>query len=79
MSETDPHQVFFDFHASDLAFRAGQLVEKLLLDRGLDQASKSQSSIVTPDDIQSGIDNSLLDQLRKGLRERVEQESRKVA
>lgn len=79
MPVTDHDRICFDFHASDLAFRAGQVVEKLLLDRGLEQARKCQSSIVTPEDVESGIDDSLLDHLRKHLHERAEQESRKVA
>ncbi len=79
MSPLENDRVFFDADASTLAFRAGQLVEKLLLDRGLKLASESDSRIVTSDNIQSSIDASLLEQLRKHLDERSEHESRDVA
>jgi hypothetical protein len=72
-------RVFFDVDASTLAFRAGQLLEKLLLDRGIEVARASQSVVVTSEDIQSCIDDSLLVQLREHLHERSEQESREVA
>ena len=79
MSALENDRIFFDADASTLAFRAGQLVEKLLLDRGLELARESQSAVVTPENIQSCLDDSLLEQLREHLHERGEQESRKVA
>lgn len=79
MSPLENARILFDANASNLAFRAGQLVEKLLLDRGLEVARSSQASIVTRDTIESCINDSLLEDLRKQLNERAEQESRKVA
>ena len=79
MSPLENGRIFFDADASTLAFRAGQLVEKLLLDRGLELTRSSQSSIVTPDTIESCINESLLEDLRNHLNERTEQESRNVA
>lgn len=79
MSSLENARILFDPDAGTLAFRAGQLVEKLLLDRGLEVARSSQASIVTPGAIESCINDSLLEDLRKHLNERAEQESRKVA
>ncbi len=79
MSPLENDRILFDVDASTLAFRVGQLVEKLLLDRGLELARESESSIVTVENVKSCIDDSLPEQLRKRLHERDEQESRKVA
>ena len=79
MSPTENPRIAFDADASTLAFRAGQFVERLLLERGLEVASSSQMSVVTSEAIQSSMDDSLLDDLRKHLNGQVEQQSRKVA
>ena len=79
MSTLADGRIFFNNDASTLAFRAGQLVEKLLLDRGLERTRSSDSSIVTADVIQACVDESLFEELKKHLHERAEQEPRKVA
>jgi hypothetical protein len=79
MSPLENGPIYFDADASTLAFRAGQLVEKLLLDRGLELSRSSESSIVTAGTIEACIDESLLKDLRRHLNERAEQEPRKVA
>lgn len=70
---------YIDNAAGDLAFHAGQLVEKLLLDRALTMSRTSATSIVTADILQACIDESLVEDLRKHLHERAEHESRKIA
>ena len=79
MSTLENGRILFDDAAGTLAFRAGQLVEKLLLRRGLELTRSSDSLIVTADTIEACINESLLEDLRGHLDERAEQESRKVA
>jgi hypothetical protein len=79
MSPLENGRIFIDTDASTLAFRVGQLVEKLLMDRGLKLARAAQTSVITADDIESSIDDSLLEDLKKHLNEPAEQESREAA
>lgn len=81
MSQVEEKRIVVHVDAGTLAFRAGQLIEKILWDRGIERAGKSRSSIVTPEDIQSCLDDdSLLEELRRRLNdERAEHESRNVA
>jgi len=79
MSPLENGRIFFDADASTLAFHAGQLVEKLLLNRGLELTRSSDSSIVTVDTVEACIDESLLEDLRRQLDERTEQEPGKAA
>lgn len=57
-----------DVRASTFAFQAGQLVERLLLDRGLDLARQSGSSVVTAEHVESCINRALFDQLLEQVR-----------
>lgn len=79
MSSFENGRVFFDGDASDLAFRAGQCLEKLLLSRGLERARSSQSMTVAADEIKAALDEGVLVELRRALDERAQEESRKVA
>jgi hypothetical protein len=65
--------------ASDVAFRMGQIVEKLLLDRATALARKSDAPIVAAEHVRSCLDDVLLDHLRKHLDERGEPDSREAA
>jgi len=76
--------VLLGIAASTLAFRAGQLVEELLLERSLEVAQEADARVVTPDHVESCLDESLLSQLRERLRERFhdgqpERDRKKVA
>ena len=57
-------QVAVDIRASDFAFRAGQLVERLLLDRGLQLARQAGCSVATAEHMESCLDRGLFDQVR---------------
>ena len=69
MSSTVDDRVVVDLRASNFAFRASQMVERLLLDRGLEIARQSGSSIVTADHVGSCLDHVLLDQVLERMRE----------
>ncbi len=69
MSSTVNDPVVVDRGASNLAFRAGQLVESLLVDRGIELARKSGSSIVTAEHVESCLDQVLFDHLLRRVRE----------
>lgn len=79
MSHIENPRVFIDGDASDLAFRAGQCLERLLLARGLERARASQSTTVAAVDIKSTLDDGVLAELRKSLDEPAPEESRMVA
>ena len=79
MSKSVSNPILFDSDAGAVAFRAGQLVEKLLLDRALKRAGESGASIVKPEIIEACIDESLLDDLKRHLNEQTEREAQKVA
>jgi hypothetical protein len=79
MGTLESSRPYLDDYASDFAFRTGQLVERLLVQRGVQAALDEEKSVITLDIIQSCVDQTLLDQLRSHLHERAEQESRKVA
>ena len=72
-------RVLHDAFASDLAFHAGQELETLLLDRGAEIARCSGSSIVRAEHVLAAMDESIMDQLRIQLNERVKRDSRKAA
>ncbi len=61
-------RVVVDVRASTFAFRAGQLVERLLLDRGVDLARQSGCSVVTAEHVESCINRALFDQLLEQVR-----------
>lgn len=61
--------VVVDIAASDFAFRASQLLEQLLLDRGIEVASQAGSSIVAAEHVESCLDHALFDELLKRVRE----------
>ncbi len=67
MSTLANGRVLLDAGASDFAFHAGQLVERILLERGVEVARQAGTSVATVDHIQSGVDGALLDQLRERL------------
>jgi len=69
MSSTVDESVVVASHASDLAFRVGQLVERLLVDRGIELARESGSPIVTAEHVESCLDQVLVDPLLRRVRE----------
>ncbi len=68
-STTVNDPIVVDSGASILAFRAGQLIESLLVDRGIELARKSGSSIVTAEYVESCLDQVLFDHLLRRVRE----------
>lgn len=79
MSTATDDTVRFQLGASEFAFKAGQFVEHLLLERGLKAARDENSPVVTVHAIRSCVNEDLLEDLRKHLDERAEQESRSAA
>jgi hypothetical protein len=69
MSTTVNDSVLVGRGAIDLAFRVGQLVESLLVDRGIELARKSGASIVTAEYVESCLDQVLFDHLLRQVRE----------
>jgi len=69
MSSATKNRVVVDAGASDLAFQAGQLAERLLLDRSIEIASQAGSSVVTAEHVESCLDHALSDELFKRVRE----------
>jgi hypothetical protein len=66
-------------NAYDLAFRAGQVLQTLLLDRGAEFARQAGSSVITPEHVRASIDEIPIDQLRVKLDERPAEASGKAA
>jgi len=69
MSTLETTRVLIDSNASTLAFRAGQALERLLVDRAIAAARDAGATVVTTDHIQSCIDSSLFAQVRIELNE----------
>jgi hypothetical protein len=69
MSTTVIDPIVVGSEASDFAFRVGQLVERLLVERGVELAGESGSSTVTAEDVESCLDQALFDHLLRRVRE----------
>jgi hypothetical protein len=69
MSSAVNDRVLVDVGASDFAFRASQLLERLLLDHGIQVACQAGSSIVAAEHVESCLDHALFDELLKRVRE----------
>ena len=68
MSSESQVEVLFDRVACDRAFYAGQLVERLLLDRAAEVARKAGSSTVTTCELEACFDDATAHQLIEALR-----------
>lgn len=68
MATTSGDRVFVSEGASDLAFRAGQALERLLLHRALDFARNSGSPIVTVEHLERSFDADLHEQLGRAIK-----------
>ncbi len=70
MSSAVNDHVAVDVSASSFAFRAGQLLERLLLDSGIELARQSGTPIVTAEHVESCLnDDALFDQFQERVRE----------
>jgi hypothetical protein len=69
MSSAVNDHVAVDVGASSFAFRASQLLERLLLDGGIELARRSGASIVTEEHVESCLDDALFDRFLKRVRE----------
>ena len=69
MSSAVNDHVAVDARASDFAFRAGQLLERLLLDGGMELACRSGSSIVTAEHVESSLDDAFFGRFLERVRE----------
>jgi len=69
MSVAVNESVVVESRASDLAFRVGQMVERLLVDRAIELAMESGSPMVTANHVESGLDQALFDHLLRRVRE----------
>lgn len=69
MSSAVNESVVVESLASNLAFRVGQLVERLLVDRGIELARESGSLTVSADHVESCLDQALFDHLLRRVRE----------
>jgi hypothetical protein len=63
--------ILLDPRASTLAFRAGQLVEEILVERGIEAAIRANTPVAIEQHVESSIDATLIEQLRIRLRERL--------
>ena len=63
MTQTVKNEVLLETEACALAFRAGQLVEKYLLEAGYKQAICDGVSRVTAETVESCVTNSLVEYL----------------
>lgn len=79
MSAIAENVVRFQFDASTFAFDAGQLLESLLWERGLDRARNTDADVVTLQLIRTCVDDGLFEELRKRLHEQLQREPRKAA
>jgi hypothetical protein len=83
MPSVETTRVLVDSSASEFAFRAGQSLERLLMEGAVNVARRSADAIVTKDHIQSCLDECLLEQLREQVRatthEDLGREQRKTA
>ncbi len=69
MAATVNDPVVVDRSACNFAFRVGQMVESLLVDRGIELAGKSGSPVVTAESVESCLDQVLFDHLLRRVRE----------
>ena len=63
------NSVLIERCAIDFAFHTGQLLDDLLVDRGIELASKTGASVVTAECVKSCLDQALFDQLLRRVRE----------
>ncbi len=67
MSTIETSKILIDSSASKLAFRAGQALERLLVDRAIAATRDAGATVVTTDHIQSCMDSSLFAQVSSEL------------
>ncbi len=65
MAASNTDLVLIDYGASNFAFRASQLFEKVLLERSIELASQCGASLVTTEHIKACFDQSAFDQFLK--------------
>jgi len=69
MSRTEENRILLDVKATDVAFRAGQSLEQLLLDRALEVARQAGATVVTAKHVESCLDPFPLEQFLDLMRE----------
>ncbi|MBC8876403.1 MAG: hypothetical protein H8E44_43800 [Planctomycetes bacterium] len=84
MSAIAEKETLIQASASTYAFRAGQLVEELLIKRATERAREEKSPAVTAEQVASVLDELLIKDIRERLEERndnepTQRERRKVA
>lgn len=84
MSAIAVKETLIQASASTYAFRAGQLVEELLINRATERARDDESPAVTVEQVASVLDELLIQDIRERLEERTDdeptqRERRKVA
>jgi hypothetical protein len=67
MAASNTDIVLIDYSASNFAFRASQLFERVLLERSIELASQCGASLVTTEHIKACFDQSVFDQILKKL------------
>ncbi|MBW3596350.1 MAG: hypothetical protein KY475_03635 [Planctomycetes bacterium] len=72
MSSADTARVLLDTSAIALAFRVGQLVEKLVLERGVAAAKAEGVEVVVAEHVEAGLDRHVLDEMLARLRESID-------
>jgi hypothetical protein len=65
MAASNTDLVLIDCGASNFAFRASQLFERVLLERGIELASQCGASLATVEHIKACFDQSVFDQILK--------------
>lgn len=67
MASATADRVLVGEHASRFAFRAGQAVERLLLERGMERARQTGSPIVTAEHVERSLDAQFYEQLVRAI------------
>lgn len=70
MSIVATEAVYLDAKTSLLAFQAGQILERRLIELATEAAARSNATVVTPELLLSCVHHGLLDDLRVRLDER---------
>ena len=65
MSTVETTRVLIDSSASRYAFRVGQALERLLIERALDEACRATDLVVTIDQVRSCLDASMIERVRE--------------
>lgn len=79
MPALDSQNILIQSDASNLAFHAGQLFERLLLENAVETAKQNDSVMVEQSHVLSSLKMTMIEQISKELNVRLNDNSRKAA